>query len=154
MPVTVRRIYQFKFYLNASHYVIFDGQRGETHPHTWEFTTKIQLLKAELVPFKVYEDAITEVFAPYQNKELNGLAPFDTIVPSLESLVEVFGERVSKTVSGLDAVLVEFEGSETPTRSYLLNYEDQLGHVLGGNTAPAEAEGTAEIFDRLLGEIR
>lgn len=150
----MRRIYQFKFYLNASHYVIFDGQRGETHPHTWEFTTKIQLLKDELVPFNVYETAVDEVFAPYQNKELNGVEPFDAIVPSLESLVEVFGERVSKVVSELDGVLIEFEGSETPTRSYLLNYEDRLGHVLGEDPMPATPDDAAEVFDRLLGEIR
>ena len=151
----MRRIYQFKFYLNASHYVIFDGRRGETHPHTWEFTTKIQLLKDELVPFKVYEDAINEVFAPYQNKELNGLDPFDSIIPSLESLVEVFGERVKAVVSKLDGVLVEFEGSETPTRSYLLTYEEQLGHVSGeAGSGEVATAGSAEVFDRLLGEIR
>lgn len=150
----MRRIYQFKFYLNASHYVIFDGQRGETHPHTWEFTTKIQLLKDELVPFNVYEDAINEVFAPYQNKELNGLDPFDGIIPSLESLVEVFGERVKAVVAELDGVLVEFEGSETPTRSYLLNYEDGLGHVPQEDGGAAGAVDSAEVFDRLLGEIR
>lgn len=145
----MRRIYQFKFYLNASHYVVFDGKRGETHPHTWEFTVKIKLLKEELVPFNVYERAIEQIFAPYQNKTVNGVAPFDTIVPSLESLVEVFGERLRDVVADLDAALVEFEGSETPTRSYLLNYEDD-----GGRPAPASStapnDDAGEIFDRLL----
>lgn len=151
----MRRIYQFKFYLNASHYVIFDGQRGETHPHTWEFATKIQLLKDELVPFDVYERAIEQVFAPYQNKTMNEMAPFDTIVPSLESLVEVFGERLQGVVADLEARLIEIEGSETPTRSYQLNYED-ASHAAGSEAVEVplvDDLDAGEIFDRLLEEL-
>lgn len=151
----MRRIYQFKFYLNASHYVIFDGQRGETHPHTWEFATKIQLLKDELVPFGVYERAIEQVFAPYQNKTMNEMAPFDTIVPSLESLVEVFGERLQGVVADLEAKLIEIEGSETPTRSYLLNYED-ASRAAGSEAVEiplVDDSDAGEIFDRLLEEL-
>ena len=31
------REYQFKFYLNANHFIIIDGKEGKRHPHTWEF---------------------------------------------------------------------------------------------------------------------
>ena len=35
------REYRFKFYLNASHYVIFNNKKGQVHPHTWEFQVDI-----------------------------------------------------------------------------------------------------------------
>lgn len=147
----MKRIYRFKSYLNASHWVIFDGKRGELHPHTWEFSVKIQLLKDELVPFDVYEHAINAVFEPYQNRTVNDIAPFDTIVPLLESLVEVFGARLKDVVSELDAVLLEFDGSETPTRSYMLDYADEAVALQQSEpvAAPTDVE-VSEVFDQLL----
>lgn len=145
----MKRIYRFKSYLNASHWVIFDGKRGELHPHTWEFSAKIQLLAEELVPFDVYERAINAVFEPYQNQTINDVAPFDLLVPSLESLVEVFGERLKDVVSEFDAALLEFEGSETPTRSYMLDYSDEV--ILAGcQDSAAESNDIGTAFDCLL----
>lgn len=73
-------------------------------------------------PFAEYERAIEAVFEPYQNRVVNECEPFDAIVPTLESLTEVLGEKVRAAAAGVDARLVEFEGSETPARSYLLAY--------------------------------
>ena len=148
----MKRIYRFKTYLNASHWVIFDGERGELHPHTWEFCAKIGLLSSELVPFGVYEHAIDAVFAPYQNQTVNEIAPFDTVVPSLESLVEVFGARLRQVVSEFDAVLLEFEGSETPTRSFVIDYSDELVAEPQGDS-PVVLDDAGAVFDRLMGEL-
>lgn len=145
----MKRIYRFKTYLNASHWVVFDGKRGELHPHTWEFGAKIELLTEELVPFDVYERAINTVFEPYQNQTINEVAPFDLLVPSLENLVEVFGDRLKGVVSDFDAALLEFEGSETPTRSYMLDYSDEAFSVKRGDGA-TESDAAGDVFDRLL----
>lgn len=123
MAHEVRRTYCFKTYLNASHYVSFDGKRGEVHPHTWQFSAKVAVAgTTEPKPFADYERAIEAVFEPYQNRVVNECEPFDAIVPTLESLTEVLGEKVRAAAAGMDARLVEFEGSETPARSYLLAY--------------------------------
>lgn len=123
MSHEVRRVYCFKSYLNASHYVSFDGRRGEVHPHTWQFSAKVAVAgAAEPRPFADYERAIEAVFEPYQNHVVNECEPFDAIVPTLESLTEVLGEKVRAVAAGMGARLVEFEGSETPARSYLLAY--------------------------------
>lgn len=134
----IRREYRFKSYLNASHYVSFDGNRGETHPHTWQFGAKILVAGGNPRPFAVYEEAIDAVFAAYQNRVVNECEPFDAIVPTLESLVEVFGEKVAAAVAGLGGRLVEFEGAETPARSYLLSYGDK------DDAAPAAADAPRE----------
>ena len=42
MAVRLYREYRLKFYLNAKHYIIINGHKGETHPHTWEFTLSIR----------------------------------------------------------------------------------------------------------------
>lgn len=153
----MRRIYQFKFYLNASHYVIFNGERGELHPHTWEFSCKILLLSDELVPFDVYERELERVFEPYQNQTINEVAPFDSVLPTLESLVEILGKKIRVVAAGLDAYLLEIEGSETPTRSYLIDFEEDMPRV--GQAAPAEQalpvapNDPGAVFDRLLEDL-
>lgn len=117
-------IYRFKFYLNASHYVFFNGNQGETHPHTWEFALKLRVRNHNtLVQFSTYESALEEVFSPYQNKTINECEPFDILLPTLENLVEIFGTRLLHVADELDADLLEIEGSETPTRSYMVSYE-------------------------------
>lgn len=119
---TIKRVYQFKCYLNASHYVSFEGKQGDQHPHTWEFSLRIRVQGDDLRPFDVYERAIKEVFEPYQNHNINDVPPFDLLVPTLETLVERFGKRLYDVVKDLGGQLLEISGSETPTRSYAVDY--------------------------------
>ena len=144
MAHEVRRVYCFKSYLNASHYVSFDGKRGEVHPHTWQFSARVAVAgTANPRPFAEYERAIEAVFDPYQNKVVNECAPFDSIVPTLESLVEVFGEKVRDAIRGMDARLVEFGGSETPTRSYVLTYGPESDEPAPATPVPAPEKAVA-----------
>lgn len=114
------REYRLKFYLNAQHYVVFDGKRGETHPHTWEFTLVVGVLGHEVTPFSVFERGIDDYLKPFQNKVLNEVAPFDVTLPTLENLVETFADPFSKIIAEAGGRLVRVEGSEGPTRSYIL----------------------------------
>ena len=45
------REYRLKFYLNANHFVIINNKKGETHPHTWEFTLNILVGRESFVEF-------------------------------------------------------------------------------------------------------
>lgn len=116
--------YRLKFYLNGNHYLMFGNTRGETHPHTWEFTLNILVGRETFVEFNQYESAIEKLLAPYQNMVLNEVDPFDAIVPTLENQVEYFGIRIQELVKEIGGRLLSIEGSETPTRSYIINFND------------------------------
>ena len=68
MASRLNRVYRFKFYLNANHFIIINGVEGETHPHTWEFTVDILIDNDEFVQFTEYENAINEFLDKYQNQ--------------------------------------------------------------------------------------
>lgn len=119
------RYYRLKNYLNASHFVIFNGVKGEIHPHTWEFSALLYSTGNEITKFTDTEKAIREIFDPYQNKVMNDLRPFDEIVPSLENITEYFVSRIQVAVQQFGYRLVEFEGSETPVRTYGVLLEDR-----------------------------
>ncbi|MBQ1870559.1 MAG: 6-carboxytetrahydropterin synthase [Lachnospiraceae bacterium] len=115
--------YRFKFYLNASHYIIINGSQGAVHPHTWEFVLEILLLKKEFVEFAVFEKSIDRYFQPFQNQTLNNIPPFDTILPTLENILERFGEDIRQILREEGGELTQIEGSETPTRTYIISYQ-------------------------------
>ena len=66
------RYYRIKAYLNANHFVVFDGKKGKTHPHTWEFVATVYTKNDSIVKFTDTEKAIMKVFEPYQDRVLNG----------------------------------------------------------------------------------
>jgi 6-pyruvoyltetrahydropterin/6-carboxytetrahydropterin synthase len=104
--------------------VVFNGERGETHPHTWEFSALLISTTDSITKFTDTEKAIEKIFAPYQNKVLNELEPFNDFVPSLENMTEYFVRRISEVVKPFGYRLQEFEGSETPVRTYGVLIED------------------------------
>ena len=71
------REYKFKLYLNANHFVIFNGEKGESHPHTWEFVIEVLVDKDKFIKFLDFEKAIDEYLEPYQDKLINDIEPFD-----------------------------------------------------------------------------
>lgn len=118
------RYYRIKSYLNASHYVVFDGKKGSTHPHTWEFVTTVYTTGDSIIKFGGPEKAVVEVFEPYQNQVLNNVQPFVEIVPSLENITEFFAGQIEEVVKPFGYRLKRFEGSETPVRTYGVRFPE------------------------------
>lgn len=124
MAVQFNRTYRFKFYLNANHFIIINGVEGETHPHTWEFTFDIMIMSDDFVQFNSYERAIDEYFSKYQNCVMNDFEPFDTVIPTLENMSEVFVLDIKDIVEAQNGKLLKMESSETPTRSYIISFAE------------------------------
>lgn len=112
--------------MNASHFVVFNGRKGNVHPHTWEFSALLVSCTEEVTKFTDTERKISAIFEPYQNKVLNDVAPFDSINPSLENMTEYFIGRIEKAVEGFGYKLVEVEGSETPVRTFGVRIDDSM----------------------------
>ena len=58
------RYYRIKAYLNASHFVVFDGKKGDTHPHTWEFVATVYTTGNNIIKFT--EPEIAEAVKPIE----------------------------------------------------------------------------------------
>ena len=118
------REYELKFYLNAQHYILMGGRRGEDHPHTWEFSLNIRIESGSFTPFALFEDGINRFLAPYQNRLLNLVPPFDGILPTLENMVDYFSKEFSSIIRGVGGRLIRIKASEGPSRAYILELED------------------------------
>lgn len=144
------RYYRLKNYLNASHFVVFNGIKGEVHPHTWEFSALLYSTGNEITKFTDTEKAIRSIFDPYQNKVINDLKPFDEIVPSLENITEYFVRRIQEAVKPFGYRLVEFEGSETPVRTYGVLLENRNMSAEFHHESQEEPEN--EVVERIVNE--
>ncbi len=144
------REYKFKFYLNSAHSILIDGHQGATHPHTWEFSLKLLIQKEGFVEFNVFEKAINLFFEVYQNQTLNEVKPFDTLMPTLENMVDYFGSQLRTVIRAVGGELMEIEGAETPTRSYVVSYEmdGDFVEAVDSNTR----KSVSRIMDRMLDE--
>lgn len=149
MAVTVYREYRLKVYLNARHFVIFQGNAGDIHPHTWEFSLTIRLGRTAFTQFGTFEKCVQEILSPYQNRLLNECAPFDVLIPTLEQLAETFSEEFYTRLEAIGGELTRVEVSETPTRSYILD----LSGTHRARTEQLEKRMLADMADRVLEEI-
>lgn len=148
MEQKLLRKYVFKFYLNGSHSIVINGNMGEVHPHTWEIILEVVLQRSEFVQFSTYEKVVEEFFSRYQNKTLNEVKPFDLIVPTLENMVEYFGEELRKLLWSKGGELAQIEGSETPTRSYVISYQQDSEYLMG--IRQSAENSISDILDRML----
>lgn len=140
--------YRFKFYLNASHSIVINGKQGEVHPHTWEIALTILVERNEFMEFNVYEKAAEKFISQYQDQTMNDVKPFDTIVPTLENIVDYFGAELREVMHDVGGELMRIEGSETPTRSYAVSYmrdDEYLGDVKGKTDVALE-----QMIDEML----
>lgn len=121
------RYYELKFYLNASHYIIINGNKGEEHPHTWEFSIEFRLPREPFIEFSVVEKEIQGYLKKYQNRVLNEMQPFDEVLPTVENITDYFTGEFSNIISGFSGNLLKVKASETPTRTYVVLCEEP-GH--------------------------
>ena len=119
--------YKYKFYLNASHYIIINKKKGETHSHCFELVLNVTSKKEGFfVKFNDVEHEVDRILSRYQDKLLNDVSPFDVITPTLENICEYFKTVFFKRFSELGFLLLTIEISETPSRSYILNVIDSV----------------------------
>ena len=145
-------IYQYvcKFYLNASHFIYIDGKKGEPHSHCFEFVLDVATKEKEsFVSFTEIEKSVENLLAPYQEKLLNDVKPFDEINPTLENIANYFKELFVKEIAFKKWVLVTIELSETPTRSYLINTAEELKQNVLGNQKDKVFEELQNIVDTI-----
>jgi 6-pyruvoyltetrahydropterin/6-carboxytetrahydropterin synthase len=141
MSIRIDREYQLKFYLNARHYTINNGLRGDVHPHTWEICLHIRVGRGAFIAFRTFEDAVNGYLAKYQNRLLNEVAPFDEILPAMENITICFARDLRGVIAELGGQLIRMETSKSPTRSYILNLEGM------------EDETTRKAEDRILSQV-
>ncbi len=129
------REYRLKSYLNMNHYIIINGRQGQTHPHTWEFVITIVVAGDQFVEFRKFEMLIEQYLEKYQNQILNTIEPFDVVVPTIENVTDQFNDDLRELLRENGGELVSLEGSETPTRSYIVSHRnepefiDQIGKM-------------------------
>ena len=148
MEEKLLRKYVFKFYLNGSHRIIINGKMGEAHPHTWEIILHIVMRRSQFVQFSEYEKVVEQFFSRYQNRTLNSVEPFNLIIPTLESMVEYFGQELRRLLRDAGGELEQIEGSETPTRSYVISYGADSDYLAGIRQNSEKA--VSDILDRML----
>lgn len=151
MAVRLYHEYRLKFYLNAKHYIIINGHKGETHPHTWEFTLTIRYGRSSFVEFNTFEKGISDYIAPFQNRVMNEVPPFDAILPTLENMTDYLAEEFLRIIQETGGQLLQVEASETPTRSYILTIPEE--EALTGGTSGAKEDVLSDVIDEVLNSI-
>lgn len=139
------REYELKFYLNAQHYILMGGHKGDSHPHTWEFSLNIRIENGAFTPFDVFEEGVSRLLAPYQNRLLNQVPPFDGVLPTLENMVDYFSKEFYQAIRDVGGRLIRVKASEGPSRAYVLNMKEEAGD--------AESEGLNGVVDSILDDI-
>lgn len=146
--IKLYREYRLKFYLNARHYIIINGEKGEVHPHTWEFALRIKFGHDGFVQFGTFERGVEEYLAKYQNTVMNENEPFDSVMPTLENIADFFSGEFYRIIKDIGGKLVVIEASETPTRSYILNLEEE--DDFSGTVVASDDSVIKGIVDKVL----
>lgn len=151
MDVKIFREYRLKFYLNARHHIIIGDQKSDTHPHTWEFALTILIRRKEFVEFNIFEQKINAYLDKYQDQIINYIEPFDSINPTLENMVDYFAGVFSEIISEIGGELLCVEGSEGPSRSYIIDLRVQNESMDSVNHHSEEI--LSDIIDTILDDI-
>lgn len=153
MAVRLYHEYRLKFYLNAKHYIIINGHKGETHPHTWEFILTIRYGRSSFVEFSTFEKGISDYIASFQNQVMNEIPPFDAILPTLENMTDYLAGEFLRIIRETGGLLLQVEASETPTRSYILRIpEEEQGPGPAGGSAAGE-NALSDAIDAVINSI-
>jgi 6-pyruvoyltetrahydropterin/6-carboxytetrahydropterin synthase len=149
--IQIFREYRLKFYLNARHYIIIGDKKGDTHPHTWEFALTILIRRKEFVEFNIFEQCINEYLGRFQDKIINEIYPFNNMIPTLENMVDYFTKSFYNMIREIGGELICVEGSEGPSRSYILDLREQHKTV---DVLESRSDNiVSDIIDTILDDI-
>jgi 6-pyruvoyltetrahydropterin/6-carboxytetrahydropterin synthase len=93
----------------AAHALTISGVREEVHGHNWRVTVTIagETLDPDglLCDFHTVEDVLAAVIEPFDNRDLNAVAPFDRLNPSAEHVARHIAREMAHR---LDHTLAPF----------------------------------------------
>lgn len=116
--------YRFKFYLNAIHSIEINDVMGKEHPHTWEIGIEAFKSDDSFIMFTDIEKAVENTIAPFQDKNMNLVSPFDVINPTLENVSFYFKNKIEQLLIDKDWMLTRIEVSETPSRTFVIDLKN------------------------------
>jgi 6-pyruvoyltetrahydropterin/6-carboxytetrahydropterin synthase len=151
MAVNLYQEYRLKFYLNARRYIVINEQKGEIHPHTWEFVLYLKIGRSSFVQFDQLERGISDCLSKMQNTLINETEPFDTIIPTTENMANYYAEEFYHIIYENGGILTRVELSETPTRCYIINMENREEY--SDLREAAQEKALSEVIDTVLDEI-
>lgn len=83
----------------AAHAIVMGGVREPLHGHNWHVTITVggERLDADglLCDFHLVESRLREITARFHNRNLNEVAPFDTLNPTAELVAQHIGESIA-----------------------------------------------------------
>jgi len=104
-------------FLNARHYV--SGERGKAHPHSWRIQARVSGSPVEgegtLIGFAEIKEILQKQLAPFRDKLLNQVRPFDTVMPTTENIAAYFYEKIAPEFSQPGLRLESLSVWESPT---------------------------------------
>ncbi|MBU7554114.1 6-carboxytetrahydropterin synthase [Pediococcus ethanolidurans] len=117
--------YKIKSYVNASHAMRWKSGEGQQHIHTWKIVCEIRSKGDHMIVFRDIEQAIKDVLDSFSGKFLNKLPYFKEINPTVENVTIWLFDLITPEMEQLSAQLIRIEVSESPTRSYSIEVDNQ-----------------------------
>lgn len=113
----MRTHYVCKYYFNASH--SFDGNKESSHSHTFTVTLYVGKRKKEdETDIKFVDQKVERFLEKYEEQYLNDLQEFEGKDGSLETIGEVFYEKIKLELRGTPFSLYQLDISESPLFVY------------------------------------
>lgn len=105
-------------FLNARHYMVFAGNKGKTHGHSWQLQAEadVHILGESFVKFEDVDKHINKLLAPYQRTVLNDIPPFTEVEPLTENIAVYFFNSLYDDLRLIGVDLVRLTVWENPTK--------------------------------------
>lgn len=95
----------------AAHAIEMRGEREPMHGHTWRVRVGVagESLDEDglLVDFHAVERALADILAPFHNRTLNEVSPFDRVNPTAENVARHIADAMTAAGGTLSGVWVE-----------------------------------------------
>lgn len=141
--------YNYKIRLNIAHTLSLKPE--DAHFHTLEAALLLEPKSTALVAFEKVEKEAEDCLSVYGGQLLNEVPPFDTLLPTIENIGEVFFEKLEERLDGIGFRLIRLEISETPTRSYVTCGKGRMDERLQRNAKILHA---AKNISRRFSEVK
>lgn len=149
--ITVRRSF------SAAHAIVMRGVRERIHGHNWMVTVAVAggALDADglLCDFHALEGTLDDVLAPFRDRSLNDVQPFDRVNPTAENVAEYVAlELAQRLPPGIRVTRVDVEEAPGCVAAYVAprgapEIEVSPGRDGGAISAEKLVERVVEIIE-------